>query len=301
MNTRRAFTLIELLIVIAIIALLMAVLLPALNKAKEQGKRAACLNNLRQLTLAWMMYAQANDDKVVNGAPGADYPSGVTGSSCQSCCDSALLAGALAPTTGARKGELPWVGSGWDLTNWNNPLPTTEPQQLCAMQTGALWKFVKERNIYHCPTGNKGELITYETIDSMNGLTAYRGDDVLTASLAIKNLGQIKKGAQRIIYLDTGKLSPDSFAVYIKQATWFDLPMTRHGMGTNVSFADGHSARWMWRSKRTKEIGDAKVEPFPLGSSEPDAAFQDLFKVQNACWGKMYYTVSGHPVKLDDQ
>jgi prepilin-type N-terminal cleavage/methylation domain-containing protein len=51
-SKRRGFTLIELLVVIAIIAVLMAILMPALNRVREQGKRAACLNNLHQLTLA---------------------------------------------------------------------------------------------------------------------------------------------------------------------------------------------------------------------------------------------------------
>ena len=64
MNSQRGFTLIELLVVIAIIALLMAILIPALHSAGEHGKRAVCLNNLRQLTLAWIMYANDNDGKI---------------------------------------------------------------------------------------------------------------------------------------------------------------------------------------------------------------------------------------------
>ena len=66
MNRRNGFTLIELLVVIAIIAILMAVLMPALQRVREQGKRAVCLNNLRQLHLCWHMYTDDSDGKIVN-------------------------------------------------------------------------------------------------------------------------------------------------------------------------------------------------------------------------------------------
>ena len=68
MGRRRGFTLIELSVVIAIIALLMAFLIPALHRAREQGARAVCLNNLRQLTVAWILYAEENDYKIVNAS-----------------------------------------------------------------------------------------------------------------------------------------------------------------------------------------------------------------------------------------
>ena len=75
MRKENGFTLIELLIVIAIIALLMAMLMPALQRAREQGQRAVCVGSLKRLGLAWILYADDSDDKLVSSEADGQWKS----------------------------------------------------------------------------------------------------------------------------------------------------------------------------------------------------------------------------------
>jgi prepilin-type N-terminal cleavage/methylation domain-containing protein len=73
MRRRTAFTLVELLVVIGIIAVLIGMLLPALNKAREHSRRVACLSNLRSVHQMFVIYAQSNKDQIPIGVSGNEY------------------------------------------------------------------------------------------------------------------------------------------------------------------------------------------------------------------------------------
>jgi prepilin-type N-terminal cleavage/methylation domain-containing protein len=284
------FTLVELLVVIAIIALLMAVLLPALNRAREQGKRILCMNNLRQLTLGWMTYAEANNDKLVNGAPqlGIQCPDCPAGIMCKA-------ASPLASDTwnySKHGNEIPWIGIAYGATN--------DYCKKCAIDSGAMWKYVRDYKVYRCPVGNKGEMTTYVAIDAANGLPRNGTEN---AHVWVKNRSQIRRTATQIIFIDEGRVTPDSYAVNFTgtdQTKWFDPPMVRHGDGTVVSFSDGHTEHWRWKSKKTLDFGrQSEVNPqynvFPTGADQDKATMQDLYKMQIRCWSKLGYTPAFSP------
>src|SRR5690242_7083152 len=76
LSASSAFTLIELLVVIAIIAILAAMLLPALSKAKDRAQAIYCMNNTKQLMLAWQMYLHDNNDRIVPALHGGEAQGG---------------------------------------------------------------------------------------------------------------------------------------------------------------------------------------------------------------------------------
>jgi len=129
----KAFTLVELLVVIAIIAVLMAILLPALNRAREQGKRAVCLNNVHSLTLAWMMYCDENDERLPR----------------------------------AYTDKNGWIQ---DIPGYRfNPEEAPPEDQLKALRGGTLFPYLKTTDIFRCSVAKKNELRTYSIPHAMNG------------------------------------------------------------------------------------------------------------------------------------
>ncbi len=279
MHRAKGFTLIELLVVIAIIAVLMAVLMPSLNRAREQGKRAGCLNNLKQLGLAWIAYAGDNDDKIMNGEAQSGGTAGMTNDNMPS----------------RHKGEKWWVGRDCaDSYMTGGKLP--QEQQWNAIRTGAMFPFTPELKVYRCPTGVRGEMRTYTITDAMNGL--YRdgthngdvGTRVGRTMLWVKKTTEISVPgpAYRLVFLDEGRVTPDSYACHYQNPRWWDPPHSRHGDGTNVAYVDGHSDYWKWGSLETAAVGK---EPNPQHQYVPQSpeAVEDLQKMQKAVWGRLGY------------
>ena len=148
-GTRYGFTLIELLVVIAVIAILMALLLPALSRAREQGKRAVCLNNTKTLAMGWMMYCEDHAGNM--------------------------------PAAQATPDD------GWVLNpSGNRPLDAPRETQLDAIKAGLLFKYVESAKVYRCPVAAGAEMRTYSCSHAMNG-ASFDGGPVLKNAYKIKH------------------------------------------------------------------------------------------------------------------
>ena len=125
-SSRSGFTLIELLVVIAIIAILASLSLPALAKAKETGRRAACIGNFRQLHIGWHMYTVDNNDR---------FPAN-------------LYSG---PRTGSG-GSDNWVG-GWmvPVGERENERDNTNTALLVKIP-GSLGPYISDPKVFKCPS-----------------------------------------------------------------------------------------------------------------------------------------------------
>jgi prepilin-type N-terminal cleavage/methylation domain-containing protein/prepilin-type processing-associated H-X9-DG protein len=226
--TYGGFTLIELLVVIAVIAILMAILMPALNNAREQGKRVVCLSNLKQLGLAWVMYADDNNGKIVNSD--VSY----TGN----------------PPVTTWWVHWPDKGSDSTIEQWE-----------IAIKKGQLWPYCRNVHLYKCPNAARQRRLTYTIADSMNG---YCGWDAYTPKLKIKNRDQIRRASERMVFLGEDPVSPGTWGVLYSVEGWWDPPPKLHSKGTTFNFADGHSEYWKWedpRTPKTEWTGSNVIQP----------------------------------------
>jgi prepilin-type N-terminal cleavage/methylation domain-containing protein/prepilin-type processing-associated H-X9-DG protein len=247
-----AFTLIELLVVIAIIAILAGLLLPALARAKSKAQGIYCLNNTRQLALAWVLYADDHNGRLAYNLGGDGWS-----------------------RTAAIRTNLNWVNNvmTWDIDDDNtNTLTITE--------AGLAYYTSKAVNIYRCPSdsvlsddqrraGWQARLRSY----SMNAMVGDAGEFSKTGVnknnpkyIQFFSAAAIPEPAQIFVFLDEHPDSiNDGYFVNTAYATnWFDLPASYHNGAASFSFADGHSQSHTWRYALTKPPARPRAAKLPL-------------------------------------
>ena len=245
-NPRRAFTLIELLTVIAIIAILAALLLPALSLGKEYAKRAFCLNNQRQLELAWQMYADGNRGELalndwIFRTP--NVPESPTNS---------------------------WVLGNAGLD--------TDPATLTR---GSIYPHVRDVRVYRCPADRSLVLGTSILILRTYSLSCFMGGpprDTTDYNIKpLRQMSQIRNPSKTLTFLeeDDATIDDGHFLYSPVINNWYNIPSWLHQNGLTLQFADGHGEYWRWRGARPT------TTYFASGSALTDPlALQDVARMQ---------------------
>lgn len=265
LNARRsAFTLIELLLVIAIIALLLAILIPGLSLAKAKAKEVVCISNLKQLQTCAKLYSMDFDGYLLPNrnvyninteAPSDGYDAAMT-----------WCAG-LAP---------------FDTTTEN-------------IESGLLFNYNRSTGIYRCPSDmskvktEDGQLLSmrrtrsYNLCLSINGVP-YPDPRLYPPSFTKEHEIDDPSPANLIHFVDVHEdgILDSHFGIpprgpswgNSRSPSWWDLPAGRHSQGGCFSFADGHAERWRWvKPKIFLTLGQR------VGR---DGEMEDFLRVQNA-------------------
>ena len=222
----RAFTLIELLVVVAILAILASLLLPALGHAGAAARSAGCQSDLRQLQIAWHLYSDDHDDRLVANHALGQVPEW---SSLVAATDSWV-------TDSAMKSDSP-----------------------AGLRAGALWSYTQSQGIYRCPSDRSTWLYGKRRAPRLRNLSlslAMNGgwNDECGKALAsgiFERSFELPRPASLFTFLDedAGTVTHGTFFLQGDQTEfWWQIPGARDaGHGANLAYADGHVAFHRWQ------------------------------------------------------
>ncbi|NBR85251.1 MAG: type II secretion system protein [Proteobacteria bacterium] len=232
-SPQEGFTLIELLVVIAIIAILAGMLLPALSKAKQKAMATQCLNGMKQLQLAWKVYAGDQDDRLVSSRGGI-----------------ALAAANQAWCTG-------WMQPGAGYT-------ATAETNTAFFMNALLGTYAGNAKIFRCPADKfiyRPSTYTepYCRSVSMNMWMAWDGaaGSLVGAGKNYKREIEISTPSSRFVFINenpnsiedgTFRLNFDPTFGNPPPIVFENAPSAMHNNGTSLSFADGHAELHRWTS-----------------------------------------------------
>jgi prepilin-type processing-associated H-X9-DG protein len=216
-------------VVIAIIAILASMLLPALSKSKTKAQGILCLSNLRQLGLAWNMYADDHDSNL----PG---------------------------NFGANDEARSWVAGWLDFVPDN-----TDNTNLLYLTKGKLWPYSQSVGIYKCPADKstariRGKFHPRVRSVSMNGWIGQPNSAQIwpnpgnTTFQVFNRLVQIPSPAGIWVLLDEREDSIDDsyHGVEMTRSAFGNWPASYHNGACGFAFADGHAEIKSWKDPRTK-------------------------------------------------